>query len=39
MISAGFKRFNKAAAVLLIGDAAGVFAQRLEQVGYSSYEL
>ncbi len=29
----------KAAAVLLIGDAAGLFAQRLEQVGYSSYEI
>jgi len=39
MISAGFKRFKPAAAVLLIGDAAGVFAQRLEQVGYSSYEI
>jgi UDP-N-acetylmuramoylalanine--D-glutamate ligase len=29
----------KAAAVLLIGDAAPTFAQRLEEVGYSSYEI
>ena len=29
----------KAAAVLLIGDAATAFAQRLEQVGYSSYKI
>ncbi len=29
----------KAAAVLLIGDAAAAFAQRLKQVGYSSYEI
>jgi UDP-N-acetylmuramoylalanine--D-glutamate ligase len=29
----------KVAAVLLIGDAAGVFAQRLEQVRYSRYEI
>ncbi len=29
----------KAAAVLLIGDAAPAFAQRLQQVGYSSYEI
>ena len=29
----------KAAAVLLIGNAAAAFAQRLEQVGYSSYEI
>lgn len=29
----------KAAAVLLIGSAAGAFAQRLEQIGYSSYEI
>ena len=29
----------KAAGVLLIGDAAAAFAQRLEQVGYSSYEI
>jgi UDP-N-acetylmuramoylalanine--D-glutamate ligase len=29
----------KAAAVLLIGDAAVLFAQRLEQIGYSSYEI
>lgn len=29
----------KAAAVLLIGDAAAAFAQRLEQVGYSNYEI
>ncbi len=29
----------KAAGVLLIGDAAVAFAQRLEQVGYSSYEI
>jgi len=30
---------TKAAAVLLIGDAGAAFAQRLEQVGYSSYEI
>ena len=29
----------KAAAVLLIGDAATAFAERLKQVGYSSYEI
>lgn len=29
----------KAAAVLLIGDAAPAFAQRLKQVGYSTYEI
>ncbi|MEP0856889.1 UDP-N-acetylmuramoyl-L-alanine--D-glutamate ligase [Trichocoleus sp. DQ-U1] len=29
----------KAAAVLLIGDAAPVFSQRLQDVGYSSYEI
>ena len=29
----------KAASVLLIGDAAAAFAQRFEQVGYSSYEI
>ena len=29
----------KAVAVLLIGDAAATFAQRLEQVGYSSYKI
>jgi len=29
----------KAAAVLLIGNAAAAFAQRLEQFGYSSYEI
>ncbi|HBE21558.1 MAG TPA: UDP-N-acetylmuramoyl-L-alanine--D-glutamate ligase [Cyanobacteria bacterium UBA11149] len=29
----------KAAAVLLIGDAASAFAERLKQVGYSSYEI
>ena len=29
----------KAAAVLLIGDAATAFAERLQQVGYSSYEI
>ncbi|MGJ3246397.1 MAG: UDP-N-acetylmuramoyl-L-alanine--D-glutamate ligase [Elainellaceae cyanobacterium] len=29
----------KAAAVLLIGDAAPAFAQRLQSVGYSSYEI
>lgn len=29
----------KAAAVLLIGDAAEPFAQRLKQVGYSNYEI
>jgi UDP-N-acetylmuramoylalanine--D-glutamate ligase len=29
----------KAAAVLLIGDAADSFAQRLKQVGYNNYEL
>ncbi|MBD1922394.1 UDP-N-acetylmuramoyl-L-alanine--D-glutamate ligase [Microcoleus sp. FACHB-831] len=29
----------KAAAVLLIGSAASAFAQRLEQIGYSSYEI
>jgi UDP-N-acetylmuramoylalanine--D-glutamate ligase len=29
----------KAAAVLLIGDAASTFANRLEQVGYSAYEI
>ncbi|HCF29968.1 MAG TPA: UDP-N-acetylmuramoyl-L-alanine--D-glutamate ligase [Cyanobacteria bacterium UBA11049] len=29
----------KAAAVLLIGDAAPTFAQRLKQVGYSTYEI
>ncbi|MBD2742400.1 UDP-N-acetylmuramoyl-L-alanine--D-glutamate ligase [Coleofasciculus sp. FACHB-1120] len=29
----------KAAAVLLIGDSASAFAQRLEHVGYSSYEI
>ncbi|MEP0751099.1 UDP-N-acetylmuramoyl-L-alanine--D-glutamate ligase [Trichocoleus sp. Lan] len=30
---------TKAAAVLLIGDAAPVFSQRLQDVGYSSYEI
>jgi UDP-N-acetylmuramoylalanine--D-glutamate ligase len=30
---------QKAAAVLLIGDAAAVFAKRLDEVGYSSYEI
>ncbi len=30
---------TKAAAILLIGDASAAFAQRLEQVGYSSYEI
>jgi UDP-N-acetylmuramoylalanine--D-glutamate ligase len=29
----------KAAAVLLIGDAAKVFAQRLQEVGYTNYEI
>ncbi len=29
----------KAAAVLLIGDAASTFANRLDQVGYSAYEI
>jgi len=29
----------KAAAVLLIGDAANTFAQRLKQVGYENYEI
>jgi len=29
----------KSAAVLLIGDAAQLFAQRLKQIGYSSYEI
>jgi UDP-N-acetylmuramoylalanine--D-glutamate ligase len=29
----------KAASVLLIGDAATVFAQRLKQVGYANYEI
>ncbi|MEA5577495.1 UDP-N-acetylmuramoyl-L-alanine--D-glutamate ligase [Anabaena sp. UHCC 0451] len=29
----------KAAAVLLIGNAANAFAQRLEEVGYSNYEI
>ena len=29
----------KAAAVLLIGDAAAAFAKRLEEVGYSNYEI
>jgi UDP-N-acetylmuramoylalanine--D-glutamate ligase len=29
----------KAAAVLLIGDAASAFAQRLQHIGYSSYEI
>lgn len=30
---------SKAAAVLLIGDAAKVFAQRLQEVGYTNYEI
>ncbi|MBD2293631.1 UDP-N-acetylmuramoyl-L-alanine--D-glutamate ligase [Anabaena sphaerica FACHB-251] len=30
---------DKTAAVLLIGSAANAFAQRLEQVGYSNYEI
>jgi UDP-N-acetylmuramoylalanine--D-glutamate ligase len=30
---------QKAAAVLLIGDAAPVFAKRLDEMGYSSYEI
>ncbi len=30
---------QKAAAVLLIGDAAPVFAKRLDEVGYSNYEI
>jgi UDP-N-acetylmuramoylalanine--D-glutamate ligase len=30
---------QKAAAVLLIGDAAPVFAKRLQEVGYSNYEI
>ncbi|MBK1989710.1 UDP-N-acetylmuramoyl-L-alanine--D-glutamate ligase [Sphaerospermopsis aphanizomenoides BCCUSP55] len=30
---------DKAAAVLLIGNAANAFAQRLEEVGYSNYEI
>lgn len=30
---------DKTAAVLLIGDAAQAFAKRLEEVGYSSYEI
>lgn len=30
---------NRAAAVLLIGSAAAAFAQRLDQAGYSSYEI
>lgn len=29
----------KAAAVLLIGDAANAFAKRLEEIGYSNYEI
>jgi UDP-N-acetylmuramoylalanine--D-glutamate ligase len=29
----------KAAAVLLIGDAASAFAQRLDQVGYANYAI
>ena len=29
----------KAASVLLIGDAANTFAQRLKQVGYENYEI
>jgi UDP-N-acetylmuramoylalanine--D-glutamate ligase len=30
---------DKAAAVLLIGDAAAIFAKRLQQVGYDNYEI
>lgn len=30
---------NKAAAVLLIGSAAPAFAQRLQEIGYSNYEI
>ncbi|MFB2769186.1 UDP-N-acetylmuramoyl-L-alanine--D-glutamate ligase [Pelatocladus sp. BLCC-F211] len=30
---------TKAAAVLLIGDAANTFAQRLQEVGYTNYEI
>ncbi len=38
--TAWFKTIQtKAAAVLLIGDAAPVFAQRLQQVGYSNFEI